>query len=357
MKMPSILRPDGLLPALAPAQQAKSSSSLGLAGSKHHTVNVLTSMHAMPREISVLVTDLGSIYEIGELVRHTRTGSVHRIHRLLRANLSTDCYVRSPERLAVKVHDKQATLAMQMKGSQESPLNEMRVLSMLSQHDNVLAAQEMFSDTDHFYIVMPFLSGGDLLDVMERNSMTGQQRMQPSEAKAMFRDVLQGLSHLHSAGIAHRDLSIENILYDQDNDRFVIIDLGMCLHGLPSGSAATPCKGVCGKPNYIAPEVWSQTTFFDPMACDLWAAAVVLFMALTASAPMNKAVPSDPHYVAIANNRLSEVLKVAVGGEQGDGVDADILLAADLMQKMLKPDPRDRLSLLEVFAHPWLRSV
>lgn len=378
--MLSIIRPDLLQQPCAPAAPAAlapmapaalpamGNMTKHIAGSKHSMVKLLTSLHGAPQEIGVLVSETGQVYELGALIRPTRYGSVHRIHRLRRAGLSSDCYVRSPERLAVKIHSKSAMTAAHTQCSEENPWHEIHAHCILSYPtNNILRAQEVLHDTESVFLIMPLLDG-DLLDVMES---TGYQlRMHPVEAKRMFRDVLSGLSALHAAGIAHRDLSLENILVTSsasacssacsDEQRYMLIDLGMCLHGLKGQMIA--CRPVCGKPQYIAPEVWKQAQWFDPMACDLWAAAVVLFMALTATAPMAQAVASDPHFALIANGQLLDVLRMALDQQQeeegmlGDAMDVDMLLAADLMQKMLTPDPRQRLSLQEVLAHPWMQS-
>eukprot|EP01031_Cornospumella_fuschlensis_P029703 gene29703-35859_t len=242
-------------------------------------------------DIPVVYSESGRVYEIGDLIRTTRMGQVFHIHELIRLP-GVDGFVRSPEDLAVKTYKKQAIMAMQMKGSEENPANEMMALSLLSHlspHANVMSIKELFSDAENFYMVMPFMSGGDLLDVME--STTGEHGQancfSHALARRMVSDVLSGLQHLHSHGIAHRDLSIENVLYCPSSESFSIIDLGMCLR-MPKDAATGKYlpirrRNVCGKKNYIAPEVWAELPAFHPMKCDIWALGVMLFMVLTAS--------------------------------------------------------------------------
>ena len=83
--------------------------------------------------------------------------------------------------------------------------------------------------------------------------------------------------------MCHRDISLENILIDE-NTKALVIDLGMCLHipyNAPNGSELV-CdvsagtlrrlmypQGQCGKPNYISPEVLQNSDAFDGVSAQL----------------------------------------------------------------------------------------
>ena len=90
-----------------------------------------------------------------------------------------------------------------------------------------------------------------------------------SRARGMMRQLLNALQHLQNLGIGNRDLSLENILFDETRELFVVIDFGMCKRcHLNAASAANPppvfdasCYqplarlSTCGKRNYIAPGI------------------------------------------------------------------------------------------------------
>jgi serine/threonine protein kinase len=178
-------------------------------------------------------------------------------------------------------------------------------------------------------------------------------------AHILFHPSRQGLHHLQSLGVCHRDLSLENVLVDKEN--CLIIDMGMCLrvpYSDPARSAAITdvCagtarrlmkpQGVCGKHNYMSPEVFANTDAFDGFAIDLWAAGVILYIMLTGFPPYDQASRTDQRFDLIANGRLMDQLKnwdIPLSAEAGD-----------LLQSMLLLDPRDRLTLAEVMAHPWI---
>lgn len=173
------------------------------------------------------------------------------------------------------------------------------------------------------------------------------------------RGSLQGLHHLQHKGVCHRDLSLENVLVDFD--RCMIIDMGMCLR-VPYNDPDDPGKivdvtkgsmrrlmkpqGVCGKHNYMSPEIAANTEPFDGFAIDLWAAGVILYIMLTGFPPYDQANRTDQRFELIVTGRLMEQLKtwdIALSDEAGD-----------LMQKMLQLHPKVRLNLGDVMKHPWV---
>ena len=158
-------------------------------------------------------------------------------------------------------------------------------------------------------------------------------------------------------GVCHRDMSLENILVDEYK-RSIMIDFGMCLR-LPydNGELVTDVSAgtlrrllkpliPCGKPNYISPEIMKSEEPFDGFAIDLWASAVILFIMLIGLPPWEFAKDEDPRYRIVVKGGLEKMLR-----SWGRPVSP---LATDLLQKMLREDPRQRLSLVEVKDHPWV---
>ncbi len=173
-----------------------------------------------------------------------------------------------------------------------------------------------------------------------------------------FPIVFQGLAHLQRMGVCHRDMSLENILVDHYRTS-IVIDLGMCLRvpyasddgGVTDVSAGTLRRLIrplipCGKPNYISPEILKSEEAFDGFAIDLWATGVILFIMLVGLPPWEFAKEEDPRYRMVVNGglvRMLESWKRPISPA-----------AADLLQRMLMEDPRQRLSLTEVRDHPWV---
>jgi len=154
-------------------------------------------------------------------------------------------------------------------------------------------------------------------------------------------------------------MSLENILVDEYKTS-VVIDLGMCLRvpyddgqggAITNVSAGTLRRLInplipCGKPNYISPEVLKSEEPFDGFAIDLWATAVILFIMLVGLPPWEFARDEDPRFRMVARGGLARMLR-----SWNREISPD---AADLLQRMLKEDPRERLSLCEVKDHRWV---
>jgi serine/threonine protein kinase len=106
--------------------------------------------------------------------------------------------------------------------------------------------------------------------------------------------VLEGVAYLHSKGIVHRDLKLENILLADDTSKPVIkiADFGLSKIFSPQTTLTT----LCGSPLYMAPELLTvdQKGDYSP-AVDVWSVGVVLFILLAGYSPFG--VPSEHLFV------------------------------------------------------------
>ena len=194
----------------------------------------------------------------------------------------------------------------------------------------------------------------------------------------IFDCISQGLENLQRAGICHRDMSLENLLVHENGA--LIIDMGMCLK-IPYAQATSLSdtfdsmnleatngavqnndvytlngktqprhlispQGTCGKWIYMSPEIYKNEEPFDGFAVDMWAAGVILFLMLTGFPPWERACMTDDRFRYMTAGYLVQMLT-----EWEIGLTSD---AMDLLQRMLFIDPKDRLSLDQVKAHPWM---
>ena len=208
---------------------------------------------------------------------------------------------------------------------------------------HIMMPMDLLSDDRYLYSVMPYCTGGELFDVLEKKS-----RFAEPEARYWMRQLLRGLTCLKSAGVSHRDLSLENILVHQG--RILVIDMGMCLRvpidNISGRRYLFLPQGVCGKWHYMSPEVCKNQLPFDGPAVDLWAAGVILFLMLTGVPPWERPDLTDDRFRYMSSGYLVQMLTEWKVGLSGD--------AMDLLQRMFWLDPTDRLSLEQVCAHPWM---
>lgn len=161
--------------------------------------------------------------------------------------------------------------------------------------------------------------------------------------------------------MCHRDICLENLLLDED-DNLVLIDPGMSLrvpysdpHNYGSVSDVS-CggsrllikrQGQGGKLLYAPPEIINEHDFVDGFALDMWAVGVILFIMLVGRAPFQWAHPTDQRYDKMASGELKSLLKtleIRISPE-----------AADLLQGFFHLDPRKRITLAEAMNHPWVQ--
>jgi serine/threonine protein kinase len=172
--------------------------------------------------------------------------------------------------------------------------------------------------------------------------------------------LLQALLHLQKKGVAHRDLSLENLLVDANNN-LVVVDFGLSLRvpftdmsnygGVSDVSEGTTrrlmkAQGQSGSLTYLAPEIIERDEAFDGFATDLWSAGVILFVFLVGLAPFKWPHPTDYRYAQINKGKLRELMKKLNKPVSDE--------ATDLLQNMLWRDPRKRLCLAQVLTHPWV---
>lgn len=105
------------------------------------------------------------------------------------------------------------------------------------------------------------------------------RRLEESEARRVYLQICKGMSYCHSKNIVHRDLKLENILIDDDNN-VKIIDFGFSI-------SITPDKTLnifCGTPSYMAPEIVSKRNY-KGQATDVWALGILLYALLCGHFP------------------------------------------------------------------------
>eukprot|EP00547_Thalassionema_nitzschioides_P001765 CAMPEP_0194216480 /NCGR_PEP_ID=MMETSP0156-20130528/19058_1 /TAXON_ID=33649 /ORGANISM="Thalassionema nitzschioides, Strain L26-B" /LENGTH=407 /DNA_ID=CAMNT_0038945263 /DNA_START=170 /DNA_END=1393 /DNA_ORIENTATION=+ len=240
----------------------------------------------------------------------------------------------------------------------EDPIREISAMQLVGNyHPNLIGVIEVLQDSEYLYTVMPFCSGGDLFGrVLHDKSHTVDE----ARARLWFRQLVSGLFHLQRKGVCHRDISLDNIILDNDGN-LVLVDFGMslripftdpsnvgCVTDVSEGSdrRLVNAQGQGGNLMYMAPEVVSRDEVFDGFALDLWAAGVVLFTILVGMAPFKWAHDSDQCYAQIAKGNMKELIEL-----HNISLSAE---ACSLLQNMFWRDPRNRLTLGQIMQHPWL---
>ncbi|KAE8909256.1 hypothetical protein PF005_g8081 [Phytophthora fragariae] len=229
----------------------------------------------------------------------------------------------------------------------ENPLSERAVIQLLDdpliarapgrQHVVEYEREGFFTCGDSVFVAMDFCAGGDLYDYV--TSKPGR-RLPESEALALFAQIAKGLSFLHAIGVAHRDLSLENVLLKDGQVK--ICDFGL------SAAASQFSSDLVGKFYYMAPEV-TQGAVYDPKGADVWSLGVLLFIMLTGSPLFADEDSRAPTLRVLNKYGVGKILEL--WGFQQQLSKSTI----NLLASMLQVQPSRRLSAEEVARHPVLR--
>jgi len=160
-------------------------------------------------------------------------------------------------------------------------------------------------------LLSDYLPGGDFFDVASELGEPGPRREQ--QAWLLIRSLLEAIMTIHSRGVAHGDVSLENMLRQRGCCMSTaLVDFGMAVTG-----DLTRAVGVRGKPSYQAPEMHTQH-FYDVRCADLFACGVTAYTLATGSYPWSSTSPGSCLCFGYAQKHGIEAFlqrrKVFVGG-------------------------------------------
>ena len=226
---------------------------------------------------------------------------------------------------AIKVLDKKQILE---KKNVNLINREIEIMYKLN-HPHVMNLTNYFEDDSKIYLIMPYAIKGQLYKLLKR-----QGRFDERTTSQYVLETIEAVSYLHSFNpkIVHRDIKPENLLFDE-NMRIKLTDFGIATY-LNEGERL---HTLCGSNEYMAPEVLKGQPYDE--ACDIWAIGVLFFELLTGYTPFKG---ND------TNELISNIKKLKINWPNDFPP-----LAKNLVSKILKLDPKERLSLEEIRNHAW----
>lgn len=175
--------------------------------------------------------------------------------------------------VAIKVIRKELLETATEKNARERFKNE-AIAGRRLRHPNIVPVYEYGEENGSSYIVMAFIEGRRLKDVLDDG-----HRFTIAATLSLMKQLLEALAYAHRENVVHRDIKPANILYGQEG-HILVADFGIARIGT---STLTTSGAVLGTPGYMSPEQ-CQGTPSDHRA-DLFAAGVVLYELLSGERP------------------------------------------------------------------------
>uniref|UniRef100_A0A914YC53 non-specific serine/threonine protein kinase n=1 Tax=Panagrolaimus superbus TaxID=310955 RepID=A0A914YC53_9BILA len=229
------------------------------------------------------------------------------------------------EQVAIKIIDKKAI------GSDFFRVRiEIDVLKTLS-HQNICRMFEYYETEHKCYIIMEYCDSGEMFDHIVR-----KERLEETEARFFFRQLLQAMAYAHSLGICHRDLKPENLMLTSDS-KLKLIDFG--LSSRPKSGLTHSLQTCCGSPAYAAPEIIEHSKYYGH-EIDIWSMGVLLYVLLCGVLPFE-------------DENLARLYKKIRAGVYHEPAYLSPL-SKDVLKQMLQVNPRHRITMKDLLEHKWV---
>ncbi|XP_019292538.1 aurora kinase C isoform X1 [Panthera pardus] len=197
------------------------------------------------------------------------------------------------------------------------------------QHPNILRLYNYFHDARRVYLILEYAPRGELYKELQKSNTLDEQH-----TATIMEELADALTYCHEKKVIHRDIKPENLLLGFRGE-VKIADFGWSVH-----TPSLRRKTMCGTLDYLPPEMIERRTYNETV--DLWCIGVLCYELLVGNPPFE----SHSH-----NETYRRILKVDIRFPPSIP-----LGARDLISKLLRYQPLERLPLSQILEHPWVRA-
>jgi len=214
-------------------------------------------------------------------------------------------------------------------------------LSQVGKHPRIVSYERVIESESTIFVLMELISGKDLFDVVAGQGLSEDQ------AKHLFKELVEGLQHLHDNGVIHCDVKPENAMVLGDvgsGDAHVkLIDFGCsCFKQYNSD-----LQGCIVWDQYMPPEHSANPRLTPAVATDMWRLGCTLYIMLLRRPPFHD--DAETHWGREARENAQFCRAAPFDALSGE--------AKDLVASLLTGDPDKRPSTAQVLQHPWVRGA
>uniref|UniRef100_A0A8C6X8X1 non-specific serine/threonine protein kinase n=1 Tax=Naja naja TaxID=35670 RepID=A0A8C6X8X1_NAJNA len=243
------------------------------------------------------------------------------------AKVREGLHVVTGEKVAVKVIDKKR--AKKDTYVTKNLRREGQIQQMI-RHPNIAQLLDILETENSYYLVMELCPGGNLM-----HKIYEKKRLEEHEARKYIRQLILAVEHLHRAGVVHRDLKIENLLLDEDNN-IKLIGMKVFILGYTD-----PFSTQCGSPAYAAPELLARKKYGPKI--DVWSIGVNMYAMLTGTLPFT-----------VEPFSLRALYQKMIDKEMNPYPTQLSTAAVNFLKILLEPDPTKRPNIQQALANRWL---
>jgi protein-serine/threonine kinase len=335
---------------------------------------------SLPDDFTVDVVELLAEFEythkfLGRHGKHLGKGATSKVTLMVRKGSPGELYA---------VKEFRGKSSSETREEYEKKIKSEYTVAKSLHHPNIVETIRLCTDHGRWNHVMEYCQEGDLFTLVNKKYLKGEDR--EKDRLCLFKQLVQGINYLHTNGIAHRDIKLENLLISSDS-KLKITDFGVSevftgIHpglreaggqcGRNMGDVRLSPPGICGSEPYIAPEVLTKAGPYDPRALDVWSSAIVMIN-LVFGAPLwqraDTRAESKPHpnYLNLvkgwdrwnAKHAGSEMAITDVDYPKAQAFDMFVKPPAlrRVLLQMLNPNPERRISINDVINNRWIKNI